>query len=115
MSMSDQMMLWEEGRSRYYKEPRQMTRRFDPTTSLLAAASVDLTKGQKIVMAAFRVTPSMTDDELIAQVGRLNLKLSPSGCRSRRKELVELGILRDSGTKALTASKRTTTVWELVQ
>jgi hypothetical protein len=113
--MSDQMMLWEEGRSRYYKTAKQMTRWSDPTTSLLAAASVDLTKGQKIVMSAFRTTNSMTDDELIAQVARLGLKLSPSGCRSRRKELVELGILRDSGTKALTASKRTTTVWELVQ
>lgn len=113
--MSDQMMLWEEGRSRYYKDPRQMTRWSDPTTSFQAAASVDLTKGQKIVMAAFRVRNSMTDEELIDLVAELNLKLSPSGCRSRRKELVELGILRDSGVKALTAHKRTTTVWEIVQ
>lgn len=106
-------MLWEEGRSRYYKDPKQMTRRYDPETSLMAAASVDLTKGQKIVMSAFRVRNSMTDDELIEQVARLGLKLSPSGCRSRRKELVELGILRDSGVRAKTASKRSTTVWEL--
>lgn len=108
-------MLWAEDRSIYYKAPKQMTRWSDPATSLLAAASVDLTKGQKIVMAAFRVRNSMTDDELIAQVVALGLKLSPSGCRSRRKELVELGILRDSGVKEKTQSKRLTTVWEVVQ
>jgi len=113
--MSDQPMLWAEDRSIYYKAPKQMTRRSDPATSLLAAASVDLTKGQKVVMAAFRVRNSMTDDELIAQVVALGLKLSPSGCRSRRKELVELGILRDSGVKEKTQSKRLTTVWEVVQ
>lgn len=113
--MTDQQMLWEEGRSRYYKEPARMTRRYDPITSYQAAATVDLTKGQKIVMSAFRVSNNMTDDELIAQVERLKLKLSPSGCRSRRKELVELGLLRDSGVKAKTASGRQTIVWELIQ
>lgn len=107
-------MLWAEGRSRYYKEPKQMTRWSDPQTSLLAAASVDLTKGQKIVMAAFRVRNAMTDDELIAQVAKLGLKLSPSGCRSRRKELVEAGLIRDSGVKEQTAAHRGTIVWELV-
>lgn len=109
------MMLWEEGRSRFYKTPKQMTRRFDPITSFQAAATVDLTKGQKIVMSAFRVNNNMTDDELIAQVIDLKLKLSPSGCRSRRKELVELGLLRDSGAKAKTASGRQTIIWELIQ
>jgi len=113
--MSDQPMLWTEGRSTFYKAPNQMTRWSDPATSLLAAATVDLTKGQKIVMSAFRVRNSMTDDELIAQVAALGLKLSPSGCRSRRKELVEAGLLRDSGVREKTQSKRLTTVWELVQ
>jgi len=113
--MTDQMMLWPEGGSRYYKDPRKMARRSDPATSFQAAASVDLTNGQKIVMAAFRVRNQMTDDELVNLVAELRLKLSPSGCRSRRKELVERGILRDSGVKALTPHKRTTTVWEIVQ
>lgn len=113
--MSDQQMLWEEGRSMFYVEPRKMTRRTDPVTSYQAAASVDLSKGQKIVMSAFRVRNSMTDDELIAQVQRLGLKLSPSGCRSRRKELVGMGVLRDSGVKELTASNRSTIVWEIIQ
>lgn len=114
-TMSGQPMLWEEGRSRYYKEPAKMTRWSDPITSYQAAATVDLTKGQKVVMSAFRVRNNMTDDELIAQVVALGLKLSPSGCRSRRKELVELGLLRDSGVKAKTASGRQTIVWELIQ
>lgn len=113
--MNDQMMLWDENRSRYYKNPTTMTRRFDPLTSFKAAASVDLTKGQKIVMAAFRVRNNMTDEELISTVASLGLKLSPSGCRSRRKELVELELLRDSGVKAKTASGRQTIVWELIQ
>jgi hypothetical protein len=113
--MSDQPMLWAEERSRYYKAPEKMTRWSDPVTSLLAAASVDLTKGQKIVMSAFRTRRSMTDDELIAQVAKLGLKLSPSGCRSRRKELVEMGLIRDSGVKEQTASNRSTIVWELAE
>ena len=113
--MNDQPMLWEENRSRYHKSPKQMTRWSDPVTSLVAAASVDLTKGQKIVMAAFRVRRSMTDDELIAKVADLGLKLSPSGCRSRRKELVEMGLIRDSGVKEQTASHRSTIVWELAE
>ena len=113
--MSDQPMLWAEERSRYYKTPEKMTRWSDPATSYEAAASVDLTKGQKIVMLAFRSKRSMTDDELIAQVARLGLKLSPSGCRSRRKELVEMGLIRDSGVKEQTASHRSTIVWEIVQ
>lgn len=113
--MSDQPMLWEENRSRYHKSPKQMTRWSDPVTSLTAAASVDLTKGQKIVMSAFRTRRSMTDDELIAQVAKLGLKLSPSGCRSRRKELVEKGFLRDSGVKEQTAAHRGTIVWEVVE
>lgn len=111
--MSEQPMLWEEGRSRFYKDPKQMTRRNHPSTSLFAAASVDLTKGQKIVMSAFRVKSAMTDEELINQVAKLGLKLSPSGCRSRRKELVELGFLRDSGVKEQTAAHRGTIVWEI--
>lgn len=113
--MSDQQMLWEEGRSRYYHDPRKITRWSDPATSLQAAATIDLTKSQKVVMSAFRVNNNMTDDELIAQVARLGLTLSPSGCRSRRKELVEMGLLRDSGVKGKTASGRFTIVWELVK
>lgn len=111
--MSDQMMLWAEDNSRYYKTPQKMTRWSDPLTSFLAARSVDLTKGQKIVMSAFRAKRSMTDDQLIAQVSINGDKLSPSGCRSRRKELVEIGVLRDSGTKQKTASGRLTIVWEI--
>jgi hypothetical protein len=107
------MMLWAEDNSRYYKDPRKMTRWDDPVTSFLAAKSVDLTKGQKKVIAAFRMQRGMTDDQLIAQVAKNGDKLSPSGCRSRRKELVELGILRDSGHKQKTVSGRLTTVWEL--
>lgn len=107
-------MLWAEKRSTYYKTPSKMTRWSDPATSYQAAASVDLTKGQKIVMTAFRTRRSMTDDELIAQIAKLGLKLSPSGCRSRRKELVEIGLIRDSGVKEKTTSHRSTIVWEIV-
>lgn len=107
-------MLWAEGNSRYYKDPRRMARWSDPGTSFQAAATVDLTKGQKIVMAAFRHKNAMTDEELINQVAELNFKLSPSGCRSRRKELVDLEILRDSGVRAKTAHNRQTVVWEIV-
>ena len=113
--MSDQEMLWTEDRSRFYKEPAKMTRWADPITSYQAAASVDLNKSQKIVMSAFRTRNSMTDEELVIQVAKIGLKLSQSGCRSRRKELVAMGVLRDSGVKEKTAAGRSTTVWELIQ
>lgn len=113
--MSDQEMLWTEGRSKFYKEPVRMTRWADPITSYQAAASVDLNKSQKIVMSAFRTRNSMTDEELVLQVVKIGLKLSQSGCRSRRKELVVMGVLRDSGVREKTAAGRSTTVWELIQ
>lgn len=113
--MSDQEMLWTESRSKFYKQPARMTRWADPITSYQAAASVDLNKSQKIVMSAFRTRNSMTDEELVIQVARIGLKLSQSGCRSRRKELVVMGVLRDSGVKEKTAANRSTIVWELTQ
>ena len=112
--MSNQEMLWDEGRSKYVtKVSRQMTRWSDPGTSFEAAASVAMTKSQKIVMIAFRSRNAMTDEELIHMIAKLGFKLSASGARSRRKELVEMGLLRDSGVRELTDNRRQTTVWEL--
>jgi hypothetical protein len=41
--------------------------------------------------------------------------LSPSSERPRRGELVEIGIVRDSGTTAPTHSGRSATRWEMVK
>jgi len=89
---------------------RAHARNSDPITSLEAADSVrDITGAQQKVLEAFQRHGPMTDEQLIA----LGLGLSPSGTRSRRAELVDRRLLRDSGVTTLTASKRKTIIWEL--
>jgi hypothetical protein len=84
----------------------------DPLTSRLAAVSVDLSKGQAMVMHAFRMYgPHLTDVELCQITSGV---LSPSGARTRRAELVDMGRIRDTGRTVRLRSGRYAIVWELV-
>lgn len=90
-------------------EPRRaVARSSDPQTSHEAASSVHVTQGQREVLAAFEQYGDMTDEQLVERV-----TLTPSGARSRRAELVSLGIVRDSGSYATSSSGRRTTVWTM--
>lgn len=92
----------------------------DPETSHQAAASVNLTKGQRAVLAEFRMYRTMTDEQLIEAL-RIratscpDARLSDSGARSRRAELVTAGMVQDSGLRELTASGRKTVVWQYTE
>lgn len=56
-----------------------------------------------------RGTSGATDEEI-----QTMLELNPSTERPRRIELVNVGLVRDSGRTRLTQSRRKATVWEIV-
>lgn len=91
----------------------------DPETSHRAASSVNLTRGQKIVLELFQIRNHMTDSELIDFNRREAMcdqsrRLSESGARSRRAELTAGGLIVDSGIRKLTENGRQSIVWKLV-
>jgi hypothetical protein len=91
------------------------TRVTDPSTSFQAAASVEnVTKTQSAILLILEF--AKTDDELIdsyyslASVGGAP-NASPSGIRSRRKELVNRELVIDSGERKKLSSGRSAIVW----
>jgi hypothetical protein len=91
----------------------------DPLTSHQAAASVTNpgTTRDKILSLFYTTArygvPGLTDEEVIELYKARFGFISPSGCRTRRKELVDLGLVEDSGITRLTQSGRNTIVWRL--
>lgn len=89
----------------------------DPTTSWQAAASVDnVTDTQQNILTC--LTFPLTDDELVDTFYRMAdsngwRKASPSGIRSRRAELVDKGLVKDSGERKKSWSGRNSIVWQV--
>jgi len=91
---------------------RAVARRWDPLTSWEAAGSLTpeaIGRAQLLVWRTLQDHPPMTDDEL---VDLLAGELSPSGIRTRRAELVDLGLVRDTGRRVRLRSGRRAIVWE---
>lgn len=105
----------EDQTSFLFDAPRARTS--DPITSHEAAASIapeDLRPRLAAVLNLLAAFGPMTD-ELLARHYRNypNLpKQSPSGLRTRRSELVELGLVAASGEYDYTASGRRSIKWE---
>jgi hypothetical protein len=53
----------------------------------------------------------MSDEGLYHSLSLENYKISPSGCRTRRSELVAIGLVYDTGTYVLTETNRKSIVW----
>lgn len=92
-------------------------RRSDPETSHEAAASLDpdtMRRSQKEVYQVFHQwhPAGITDLELVEWAGRWGVKQSPSGLRTRRRELVDGGLLRFSGEYKKIGTRRHR-IWEL--
>lgn len=88
-------------------------RRTDPQTSHDAARSVEnVTETQAFIMKA--LTRPATDVELVDRYR--NMKRAPraseSGIRSRRAELVDKGLIIDSGLRVVLPSGRRAIVWK---
>ena len=96
--------------------PKAVARRNDPATSWEAAKSITelkLRASQHLILELLRTHGPMTDELIREHVQPW--KMSDSGCRTRRKELVDLGLVEDSGARKLTRSGRKTIVWRAVQ
>ena len=96
------------------------TRTTDPETSHEAEYSVGrLRESHSAIYRLFEEVERMTDTTLVEvypifQEEHPKLpKMSPSGLRTRRKELVEEGMLRDSGEHEILPTNRKAIVWEL--
>ena len=102
-------------------QPRAHARRTDPHTSHQAAASVArIRESQQFILGVLREYGAqgcgMVDDELImaANSKAAGRRMSVSGIRTRRSELVQLGLVRDSGKRKRLPSGRLSIIWAVV-
>lgn len=97
-------------------EPRARTS--DPDTSHEAAASVRrVADTHAALLALFALYPAMTDEQMLDHYTSLRTimgwpRQSPSGLRTRRSELVQAGLIGDSGDRARTTSGRACIIWQ---
>ena len=85
----------------------------DPSTSHAAASSVqNITETQQAILQLLTLHP-MTDQELVPwyQNQLIAPRASESGIRSRRAELVEQGLVKDTGARKKLESGRSAVVW----
>lgn len=85
----------------------------DPETSHEAARSVtNVTPLKTEILKA--LTSPMTDPELLIQISyRSSLVVTASGVRSRRAELVQAGLVKDTGARRKLSTGRSAIVWGL--
>lgn len=102
----------------YLFPPR--TRNTDPETSHQAVASISplrMTENRKAVLDLFAEAGPMIDEEFLDRYDRRDIEphQSTSGLRTRRSELVMMGMLRDSGTRRANRNGRECIVWEVAK
>ena len=96
-------------------------RKSDPTTSHEAAKSVrNITATQQRILDVLEGYGPMNDEQLFEifdyQFRKAGLpRVSESGLRSRRSELVARGLVVDSGERQKMASGRNSIVWKAVR
>jgi hypothetical protein len=100
------------------RPPTARARRQDPQTSHDAAAAFYVSKLKQYQYDVYRLFSigggPCHDEELIRRAKLHGLQQKSSGIRTRRHELVELTLLRDSGrTVTLSDSHRESIVWEV--
>jgi uncharacterized protein (DUF2225 family) len=95
------------------------TRTNDPETSHLAERSVsDVTEKQDAVYEVLKVFGPLTDKDLIQIYGEAVNECglcpqSDSGLRTRRKELVDKGIVEWTGQKIKDGTRRLSRTWKV--
>lgn len=96
-------------------EPVAHARRTDPPTSHAAAASVrGIRESQADVLTVIRKYGPVSDEQISSYYRDLRMpRQSESGLRTRRSELVTLGLVVDSGLMGYTLSNRKTVLWKV--
>ena len=95
-------------------------RKTDPETSREAALSLDEVKITNLMKSILNLLGEpMFDDQLIAKYNSWRDLVdgdfaSPSGIRSRRADLVKLGLVKDTGERVTLRSGRKSIVWKAV-
>jgi len=92
------------------------TRATAAKTSQKAAASVQrMTRKRQDVMATFRRFGALTDEQLVSVYSSMDdvTDQSDSGLRTRRNELVRMGLLADTGQTRPIRSGRQAILWGL--
>lgn len=93
---------------------KRRARNTDPQTSRDAADSIEGISGRqrrKILATIWRIGPA-TDEEILAALPSDGVHVSPSGARTRRSELVDDGIVFDTGQRKRLCSGRWGIVWQ---
>lgn len=100
------------------KTDQAYARSTDPFTSHEAAASIfdwKIKASQRAILRLLEIHGPMTHEQMV-QNYPVNActwpRQSESGIRTRCKELVRLGQIRDSGGRAVLASGRKAIIWE---
>lgn len=89
-----------------------VARATDPETSHEAARNVENIKGtQQLIINLLRMFGPMTDDRIWDYAQDSTVLVSPSGLRTRRHELVTLGLVEDSGERATLSTGRRSIIW----
>lgn len=86
----------------------------DPATSHEAAASIKCPRltHRRILAVLSEIGPAC-DEEITRRLRARDEFTSPSGVRGRRRELVDMGLVVDSGRKTRTDSGRASVVWQV--
>lgn len=85
----------------------------DPVTSHEAADSNDVAESQLQVLATLAKVGPLADHEIHEWLTHVGILFSPSRVRTARHELLEAGLVEDTGMFHLTPARRRTKVWGL--
>lgn len=96
-------------------EPKAKARATDPETSHEAAASVKVRESQRDVLKVLREFGPLTDMGISRWSHKFGIRQSPSGLRTRRKELVNKGLVEWTGRWERLPSGRRARVWRVIE
>lgn len=95
-----------------------VARATDPDTSHEAAASIDadkLSEDRKAVLLVLRSRGPLCDQDIFLHLTETGYNISPSGCRTRRKELCDIGLVEWSGHRIKLRTGRKSRIWQATE